>query len=47
MTQEGLIDRVIEALGLDLDNSKPRDTPCLKAPLTKDLDSDPPQEQLS
>ncbi len=46
MTQEGLIDRIIEALGLDVDNSKPRNTPCLKTPLTKDLKGDPPQEQF-
>ena len=41
MTQEGLIDRSIEALDLDVDLSTPRATPCLKAPLTKDLDGDP------
>ena len=41
MTQEGLITRIIEALGLDTDKSTPRDTPCLKAPLSKDLDGDP------
>lgn len=41
MTQEGLITRIIEALGLDTTASKPRHTPCLKAPLTKDLDGDP------
>jgi hypothetical protein len=47
MTQEGLIDRVIEALGLDIDKSTPRHTPCLKTPLTKDLDGDPPQDAFS
>ena len=41
MTQEGLITRIIEALGLGVDNITPRSTPCLKAPLTKDLDGDP------
>ena len=41
MTQVGLIDRIIETLGLDVDQSTPRGTPCLKAPLTKDLDGDP------
>ena len=41
MTQEGLIERIIEALGLNLDLSTPRATPCLKALLTKDLDVDP------
>jgi len=41
MTQPGLITRIIEALGLDRDKSTPRAMPCLKAPLTKDLDGDP------
>ena len=41
MTQEGLTTRIIEALGLDVDNSTPKSTPCLKAPLHKDLDGDP------
>ena len=47
MTQEGLIDRIIQALGLDVNNSKPRNTPCLKTLLTKDLKGDSPQEQFS
>jgi hypothetical protein len=47
MTQEGLIDRVIEALGLDVDMSTPRNSPCMKVPLTKDLDGDPPPEAFS
>jgi len=41
MTQEGLITRIIEALGLDAENSTEKKTPCLKAPLTKDLDGNP------
>ena len=41
MTQEGLTNRIIEALGLDSDMSTPRGTPCAQAPLTKDLDGDP------
>ena len=41
MTKEGLIDHIIEALGFDLDQSVPRGNPCLKAPLTKDLDGYP------
>ena len=41
MTQEGLTDRIIEALGLDTEMSKPSGTPCLKAPLAKDLNGDP------
>ena len=47
MTQEGLIDRVIEALGLDVDHITLCHTPCLNTPLTKDLDGDPPQEAFS
>jgi hypothetical protein len=47
MTQEGLINRVIEALSLDVDHSTQQKTPCLKTPLTKDLDGDPPQEAFS
>ena len=43
MTQQGLIDRIIDALGLDIGTSTPKGTPCLKAPLTKDLDGDPPE----
>ena len=43
MMQEGLIDRIIKALGLGVNNSKPRNTPCLKTPLTKDLEGNPPQ----
>ncbi|KAL7524697.1 hypothetical protein ACHAXR_002241, partial [Thalassiosira sp. AJA248-18] len=47
MTQEGLITRIIEALGLDTDKSTPRNTPCLKAPLSKDLDGDPASGSFS
>ena len=47
MTQEGLINRIIEALGLDVDKSTPRNTPCLKAPLTKDLEGDPASGSFS
>ena len=41
MTQEGLTSRIIEALGLDDETSTPKGTPCIKAPLHKDLDGDP------
>ena len=41
MTQEGLIDRVIESLGLINDQSTPKATPCARAPLTKDPDGEP------
>ncbi|KAL7532071.1 hypothetical protein ACHAXR_006179 [Thalassiosira sp. AJA248-18] len=47
MTQEGLINRIIEALGLDVDQSTERGTPCLKAPLSKDLDGDPASGSFS
>ena len=43
MSQQGLIDRIIEALGLALDNSTPKKISCLKTPLTKDADGDPPE----
>ena len=32
MTQEGLIGRVVEATGLDVNHSTSKSTPCLKAP---------------
>ena len=41
LTQEGLTDRIISALGLDTELSSPKITPCLRTPLTKDLDGDP------
>ena len=44
MTQEVLIDRIIEAMGLDVDHNNPKSTPCMKAPLTKDMDGDPCSE---
>ena len=47
MTQQGLIDRIIEALGLHLDKSTPKKIPYLKSPLTKDLDGDPPRGHSS
>ncbi len=40
LTQEGLTDRIIKALGLD-GTSNPLHTPCAKAPLTKDVEGDP------
>ena len=47
MTQEGLIGRIIEAMGLDVEHSTPKSTPCLKAPLTKDVDGDPCSESFA
>lgn len=37
MMQEGLADRLIDAMGLDKDNSTPKSTPCLKAHLQRTL----------
>ena len=47
MAQEGLTNRIIEALGLDTEISKPSGTPCLKATLGKDLNADPVSRNLS
>ena len=47
MTQDGLIDRIIEAIGLHPDHITPKSTPGLKAPLTKDLDGDPCSESFA
>ena len=47
MTQEGVIDRIIESMGLDVDHRTPKSTPCIKAPLTKDLDGDPCSESFT
>ena len=41
ITREGHIDRIVEAMGLDVDHSTTKSTPCLKAPLIKDMDGDP------
>ena len=46
MTQQGLVDRILLALGLD-ENSTPQGTPCMKAPLVKDEDGDPPDGSFS
>ena len=47
MNQEGLIDRIIEAFGLDVDHSTQNSTPCMKDPLTKNLDGDPCSESFA
>ena len=47
MTQEGLIDRITDALGLTKDQSSGKSTPCMKKPLTKDEKGDPPHESYS
>ena len=41
MTQAGLITRVLEALGLDNGTATPKNTLCIKAPLSKDVNGDP------
>ena len=46
MTQEALIDRIIEAMGLDVDHSTPKSTSCMKAPLNKYLYGDPCSESF-
>ena len=40
MTQEGLIGRIIEVMGLNLAYITPKLTPCVKTPLVKDVDGD-------
>merc|ERR1712086_1250452 len=47
MTQEGLIGRIIEAMGLDLEHSTPKLTPCNKAPMVKDVDGYPCSESFA
>ena len=48
MTQKGLIDRILVALGLDdTSTPTPKHTPCLKKPLVKDADGDPIQGSFS
>lgn len=47
MTQEGLIKRIIEALGLELDLSNAKRTPAERRPLVRDLEGDPPQESFN
>ena len=47
MTQERLIDCIIESMGLDVDHSTTKSTPCMKVPLTKDLYGDPCSESFA
>ncbi len=44
MTQEGLIKQIIEALGLDMDQTNAKGTPAKCKSLVKDENGDPPQE---
>jgi len=47
MKQTGLIDRVVEALGLDSKLSTSKWTPAKATPLSHDKDSEPPQGSFS
>ena len=46
MNQGGLIGRIAEAMGEDIDHSTPKSTLYLKAPLNKDVDDDPCSESF-
>ena len=47
MTQEGLIKRIIEALGFDLSLTKPKGTPAERQPLIKDENGPPRQDSFN
>ncbi len=47
MTQEGLIKRVIEALGLDMDQTNAKGTPAKQNPLVKDEHGEPQQDTFN
>ena len=47
MVQTGLIDRIIEALGLDDSNAHGKWTPCEKAPLVRDENGEPAKGDFS
>ncbi len=47
MTQEGLIKRIIEALGLDMVQTNAKGTPTERKPLVKDDNGEPPQETFN
>jgi hypothetical protein len=47
MKQTGLIDRIVEALGLDSKMATPKYTPAEATPLTRDEDGEPPQGAFS
>ena len=42
-----MLDRIIETMGLYVDHGTPNSTPCMKAPLTKELDGDPCSESFA
>ena len=47
MTQEGLIALIIESMVLDVYHSNKKSTPCMRDPITKDLDGDTCSEYFS
>ncbi len=47
MTQEGLINQIIEALGLDIDQTNEKGTPAKPKPFVKDEHGDPPLETFN
>jgi hypothetical protein len=47
MTQEGLIKRIIEALGLDMDQTNAKGTPAERKPLVKDENGEPQQDTFN
>jgi hypothetical protein len=47
MTQEGLIKRVIEALGLDMDQTNAKGTPAERKPFVKDENGEPQQDTFN
>jgi hypothetical protein len=47
MTQEGLIKRIIEALGLDMDQTNAKGTPAECKPLVEDENDEPQQDTFN
>ena len=47
MTKESMIDRIIDAMGLDVNHITSKWTQCIKAPISKDLDVDPYSESFA
>jgi hypothetical protein len=47
MTQEGLTKRIIEALGLDMDQTNAKETPAERKPLVKDENGKPQQDSFN
>jgi hypothetical protein len=47
MTQEGLIKRIIEGLGLDMDKTNAKGTPAERKPLVRDENGEPQQDTFN